>query len=67
MDLTDHDHGFAGGDLGDAPTQARPLPSDLPTSLDDRRTVSIMNEETEIYDAWQGTSSTPRAMPAPPL
>ena len=30
------------------------MPSDLPTSLNDRRPVTIMSEETEIYDAWQG-------------
>ena len=37
------------------PPQARPLPADLPTSLNDRRPVStFMPDETEIYDAWQG-------------
>ena len=67
MDLTDPDHGFAGSDEDEAPTQARQLPSDLPTSLDDRRTVNIMNEETEMYDAWQGMCLIARAMPAAPL
>jgi hypothetical protein len=52
MDSPEHDQAFT-GDLGEPP---RKLPSDLPTSLDDRRTVRIMNEETEIYDAWQGES-----------
>lgn len=33
----------------------RALPDDLPKSLDDRRTVPIYGEETEMYDAWQGT------------
>lgn len=33
----------------------RSLPSDLPTSLDDRRTVPDQYKpETEMYDAWQG-------------
>jgi len=50
MDAPGHDLAST-GDLGEPP---RKLPSDLPTSLDDRRTVRIMNEETEIYDAWQG-------------
>jgi len=64
MDAPGHDLAST-GDLGEPP---RKLPSDLPTSLDDRRTVRIMNEETEIYDAWQGQSqflTTP--MPAQPL
>ena len=33
----------------------RALPDDLPRSLDDRRTVPSYGEETEMYDAWQGT------------
>jgi hypothetical protein len=50
MDSPDHDHGFQ-----DDPPAARQLPSDLPTSLNDRRPVSTyLPEETEIYDAWQG-------------
>lgn len=64
MDSLEHDLAYT-GDLGEPP---RKLPSDLPTSLDDRRTVRIMNDETEIYDAWQGQSqflTTP--MPAQPL
>lgn len=33
----------------------RSLPSDLPTSLDDRRSVPDQYKpETEMYDAWQG-------------
>lgn len=31
----------------------RVLPDDLPTSLDDRRSVPML-QETEMYDAWQG-------------
>lgn len=41
--------GFAGGD-----PKPRQLPDDLPTSLDDRRSVPVYGAETEIYDAWQG-------------
>ncbi|GFF43667.1 dilute domain-containing protein C25B8.08 [Aspergillus udagawae] len=33
----------------------RVLPDDLPTSLDDRRSVPML-QETEMYDAWQGQS-----------
>ena len=35
----------------------RPLPADLPRSLDDRQPVRHYGAETEIYDAWQGTIS----------
>ena len=52
MDAADHEHAYT-GDLGE-PQKPRQLPSDLPTSLNDRRPVTIMSEETEIYDAWQG-------------
>ncbi|KAF2402196.1 hypothetical protein EJ06DRAFT_473452 [Trichodelitschia bisporula] len=46
----------------------RDLPSDLPRSLDDRRSTPVFGGETEIYDAWQGQSqflTTP--IPARPL
>lgn len=40
----------------------RQLPSDLPTSLDDRRApVSGLGEETEYYDAWAGRFSVYQA------
>ena len=43
-------------DLGDiVPTGG--LPPDLPKSLDDRRSVPVLPQETEIYDAWQGMST----------
>ena len=32
----------------------RELPSDLPTSLNDRRPVWSYAGETEMYDGWQG-------------
>ena len=35
------------------PTQ---IPSDLPKSLDDRQTLNVFRQETEMYDAWQGTN-----------
>ncbi|KAJ5887914.1 hypothetical protein N7495_007955 [Penicillium taxi] len=40
---------------------AQELPDDLPKSLDDRRSVPVF-QETEMYDAWQGTSVV---LPAP--
>lgn len=54
-------------DLGDSLSQdgfgqpedkPRPLPADLPTSLDDRRHVpnEHLITETEMYDGWQGPS-----------
>jgi hypothetical protein len=52
MDPLNHEDAYS-GDLGE-PQRPRQLPSDLPTSLNDRRPVHIMNDETEIYDAWQG-------------
>lgn len=30
------------------------LPDDLPKSLDDRRSIPLIQPETEMYDAWQG-------------
>jgi hypothetical protein len=33
------------------------LPEDLPKSLDDRRSVPVYQQETEMYDAWQGKNS----------
>ncbi|KAE8141065.1 hypothetical protein BDV38DRAFT_238584 [Aspergillus pseudotamarii] len=32
------------------------LPDDLPKSLDDRRSVPVIQPETEMYDGWQGQS-----------
>ncbi|PYH33437.1 DIL and Ankyrin domain protein [Aspergillus neoniger CBS 115656] len=32
------------------------LPDDLPKSLDDRRSIPLIQPETEMYDAWQGQS-----------
>ncbi|RAL09555.1 DIL and Ankyrin domain protein [Aspergillus homomorphus CBS 101889] len=34
----------------------RTLPDDLPKSLDDRRSMPVLQPETEMYDAWQGQS-----------
>lgn len=38
---------------GDA-WKPKALPSDLPTSLDDRRMPREPVTETEMYDGWQG-------------
>jgi hypothetical protein len=40
-----------------SPTKQRKLPDDLPTSLNDRRTVPDFGGETEVYDAWAGTTT----------
>ena len=34
------------------------LPDDLPTSLDDRRSVPTFAGEMEMYDGWQGMSGS---------
>ncbi|KAF2195294.1 ankyrin [Zopfia rhizophila CBS 207.26] len=57
------DHAYTGD-----PPKTRQLPSDLPTSLDDRRHIANPMIEEEMYDGWQGQSqflTTP--MPARPL
>lgn len=41
-----------------SPGNPQELPDDLPKSLDDRRSVPIFQQETEMYDAWQGKQST---------
>ncbi|KKK18376.1 hypothetical protein P175DRAFT_0500210 [Aspergillus ochraceoroseus IBT 24754] len=43
------------------------LPDDLPKSLDDRRSVPNMQQETEMYDAWQGQSQFLTPVAAKPL
>ena len=45
-----------GQDLGDMVPPGG-LPPDLPKSLDDRRSIPVFPQETEIYDAWQGMST----------
>lgn len=42
------------GEDDDIARKPRPLPDDLPRSLDDRRSVPTFGTETEMYDAWQG-------------
>ncbi|KAI9928938.1 hypothetical protein MW887_001331 [Aspergillus wentii] len=49
---TSHDE----SDPADVQTQNNKLPDDLPKSLDDRRSVPVFPQETEMYDAWQGQS-----------
>lgn len=56
MDLGDN-----GGDTGgfrEEEEVKKPvaLPDDLPKSLDDRKSVPSFAQETEMYDAWQGTT-----------
>lgn len=43
---------------GEPEIEAKPrvLPLDLPRSLNDRRQPAHFQNETEIYDAWQGMS-----------
>jgi hypothetical protein len=48
--------GIGGETASATPETIRQLPDDLPKSLDDRRNVHSYGGETEIYDAWQGTS-----------
>ncbi|KAI1447477.1 hypothetical protein F5Y02DRAFT_407438 [Annulohypoxylon stygium] len=56
MDFGDLD-ADGGGFGNEMRTKPRPLPADLPKSLDDRRVVSTeLVPETEMYDGWQGQS-----------
>ncbi|KAJ5634172.1 hypothetical protein N7528_002014 [Penicillium herquei] len=50
--LDDSDPGHSPASFG----PAQELPDDLPKSLDDRRSVPLFQQETEMYDAWQGQS-----------
>jgi len=61
------DSGFDAGNGGNKTKQPRPLPADLPRSLDDRRHVPIdLVPETEMYDGWQGASHIPFPYPSNP-
>ena len=51
MDITDHDSEEA--EQLEAQPKQRTLPSDLPTSLDDRR-QDTLKPDIEIYDDWSG-------------
>lgn len=54
MDIGDNGGDIGFQDDGEVKRQ-RPLPDDLPKSLDDRKNVSThYTAETEMYDAWQG-------------
>jgi hypothetical protein len=56
MDLGDHG-GETTGFREEEIKKPIPLPEDLPTSLDDRKTVPThYAAETEMYDAWQGST-----------
>ena len=54
-DNTASDHEDPDGYQGKRTSTA--LPDDLPKSLDDRRSVPVFSQETEMYDAWQGLFS----------
>ncbi|MCJ1310678.1 hypothetical protein MMC25_004344 [Agyrium rufum] len=55
MDIGDpHRSEDDGGFSEDELPRKRELPSDLPTSLNDRRPVRSYAGETEMYDGWQG-------------
>lgn len=60
-----NDHNNSNGNIGNGDTGYEEeefskhmmpggLPDDLPKSLDDRRSVPVLPQETEMYDAWQG-------------
>jgi hypothetical protein len=63
MDIGDHGGDISGFDEGEI-KKPRVLPDDLPKSLDDRKNVhSHFTAETEMYDAWQGTTQTQPSFP----
>lgn len=65
MDIGDSNEDIGG--FGEEKVQPRPLPDDLPKSLDDRRHVlAEYAPETEMYDAWQGMTSSMQEEPSPP-
>ncbi|PYH45526.1 DIL and Ankyrin domain protein [Aspergillus saccharolyticus JOP 1030-1] len=47
---------FDHSDPSSTDLHVRTLPDDLPKSLDDRRSMPVLQPETEMYDAWQGQS-----------
>lgn len=51
---TDNDNDDDLGAPNKRHTLTTTLPDDLPKSLDDRRSVPVFPQETEIYDAWMG-------------
>lgn len=59
------DPGASSGD--EAEPKSRPMPTDLPTSLDDRRHApkEYSMPETEMYDGWQGKRTDPTSTPQP--
>lgn len=65
MDFGDPD----GGEFGNDDMKPRPLPADLPKSLNDRKVVlTDYIPETEMYDGWQGQSQfLTSPIPAKPL
>lgn len=64
-----HSNSDNDSDRSDSPQKPIPggLPDDLPTSLDDRRSIPVFPQETEMYDAWQGMQIIPRLIAPPSL
>ncbi|KAL4949451.1 hypothetical protein BDW69DRAFT_74962 [Aspergillus filifer] len=62
---SDHEHArTSSSSEGGRPKK---LPDDLPKSLDDRRSFPVIQQETEMYDAWQGQSQFLTPVAAKPL
>lgn len=61
----DHDGGDLGGGFDEEVMGNKPraLPDDLPKSLNDRRSVPVFAQETEMYDAWQGMNTLEPYLP----
>ena len=55
---------LGGPDSDSSDHKPRPLPSDLPQSLDDRTHAPVEDyvRETEMYDGWQGECFRPSAL-----
>ncbi|KAL4980694.1 hypothetical protein BDW66DRAFT_124569 [Aspergillus desertorum] len=63
----DFDHGHEPGSSNSSEFDPKKLPDDLPKSLDDRRSFPAIQQETEMYDAWQGQSQFLTPVAAKPL
>lgn len=63
MDQVDYVNGEQDHAAEEVESSPRPrqLPSDLPTSLDDRRAPASFDPGVEVYDAWQGRMLSSRS------